>query len=94
MWTHGQPAGDYIFRPFAGEFVPLTYSKLQNATISNGKTMDFYFHDLQDHTNNVKFEKAIVHVSIDKDYAVLRFDVDLNSLPGGDLDGYDVIVDF
>lgn len=41
-------------------------------------------------------EKAIVHVSIDKDLGVLKFDVDLDSLPKIDLglDGLEVIVDF
>ena len=42
----------------------------------------------------LKINKAIVHVSIDKDFPVLRVDVDLDSIPGAEQTGYEVIVDF
>jgi len=58
-------------------------------------TMTFYFTDEMsrfDHLN--AHENVIVHVSIDPDLQVLKFDVDLDSLPPIRLDGYEVIVDF
>ena len=35
-----------------------------------------------------------MHVSIDSDLAVLKFEVDLNSLPGANYEGHEVVVNF
>lgn len=91
-----QNSGDYIFRPIKGEFEPLTYSKYVEGTISKGETkeqMDFFFAADNKHTEQ-QFELARVHVSIDKDLHVLKFDVDLESLPPAIYDGYEVIANF
>jgi len=37
---------------------------------------------------------AIVHIQLDADLAVVKFDVDLNSLPEIYLHGYEVVVSF
>ena len=104
-WTegNGQPSGDYIFRPATGQYEPDTYSNYSNvACYMNNSSpydmMSFYFRD-QNHGNDHLSEKyatenVIVHVSIDADLKVLRFDVDMDSLPPIRLDGYEVIVDF
>ena len=73
---------------FGQEQDPLNnYSKFQSARYFKGgpgsKTppqMDFYFEKL-DADSGDPYERAIIHVSIDPDYPVLRFDVDLDSLP-------------
>jgi hypothetical protein len=39
-------------------------------------------------------EKAIVHVSIDPELDVLKFEVDLGSLPNAAYDGHEVVVNF
>jgi hypothetical protein len=46
--------------------------------------MDFYFYDLQNEKSDTKIEQAVVSFSIDKDFPVLRVDVDLGSIPGAD----------
>lgn len=46
--------------------------------------MDFHFYGLEDGMESMKINKAMIHVSIDKDYPVLRVDVDLGSIPGAD----------
>jgi hypothetical protein len=99
-WHQGQNSGDYIFRPATGQFKPEVYSNYANfGSYSNSgsptDTMTFFFNDAnsyKDHLNSK--ENVIVHVSIDPDLQVLRFDVDLDSLPPVRLDGYEVIVDF
>lgn len=53
--------------------------------------MDFNFYSL---SNTSKSQEAMIHISIDKDYPVLRVDVDLGSIPGADGKGYEVIVNF
>jgi len=56
--------------------------------------MDFYFEKYDSKTNKA-FERAIVHVSIDNDNALLKFIVDLDSLPVvEEKDGREVIVKF
>ena len=91
MWDNAQNSGDYIFRPMAGQYVPNVYSEYNHGTISNAQ-MDFYFQK-QD-ANNSPYEVAIVHLTIDPELGVLKFDVDLDSLPTLQYDGYEVIVDF
>lgn len=46
--------------------------------------MDFHFYDLEDEMSKLKVDKAIVRVSIDKDFPVIRVDVDLDEIPGED----------
>lgn len=43
---------------------------------------------------NTTYEVAILHLTIDTELSVLKFEVDLDSLPGIKFDGYEVIVDF
>ena len=54
--------------------------------------MTFYFETPK--MVNGSYERAIVHVSIDKHPKVIKVEVDLDSLPPIKLDGYEVIVDF
>ena len=55
--------------------------------------MDFYF-AVDNQKTQQEFEMARVHVSIDSDTQVLKFDVDLESLPPCIYDGYEVIANF
>jgi hypothetical protein len=90
-----QNSGDYIFRPMKGQFDSFTYSKFMKASISKGKTqeqMDFFF-AAEDQLEK-EFEMARVHVSIDQDLQVVKFDVDLESLPPAIYDGYEVVANF
>jgi len=54
--------------------------------------MDFYFGDVNDEGEDYK--QAIVHVSIDSEFNVLRFDVDLLGLPEKPYQSHNVVVDF
>lgn len=55
--------------------------------------MDFYFYKLQEKNNQSKYEKTIVHVSLDDTFAVIRFEVDIDSLPIKEkpFNGYEVV---
>ncbi len=55
--------------------------------------MDFFFKTHMNDDNSTWSQKSIVHVSIDPDLDVLRFDLDLDSLPikENPYDGYEVI---
>jgi hypothetical protein len=55
--------------------------------------MDFFFAADNEQTKQ-QFQMARVHVSIDKDLDVIKFDVDLESLPPAIYDGYEVIANF
>jgi hypothetical protein len=55
--------------------------------------MDFFFAADNEATQQ-EYEMARVHVSIDRDLQVLKFDVDLESLPPVIYDGYEVIANF
>lgn len=52
--------------------------------------MDFYFEKENNRTKKIEM-RAIVHVSIDEEKQSIKFDVDLDSLPISDWDGYEVI---
>jgi len=54
--------------------------------------MDFYFGEPND--EGVEHKRAIVHVSIDPEFDVLKVDVDLFSLPERPYDSSEVVVDF
>ena len=57
--------------------------------------MDFYFEKI-DQESKYPYERAIVHISIDPDFPILKFDVDLDSLPDfdGNSAGYEVVANF
>jgi hypothetical protein len=55
--------------------------------------MDFYFSKMNTLTNETE-QKCIVHVNLMKDMGIVKFDVDLDSLPSIDLDGWEVITKF
>jgi hypothetical protein len=57
-------------------------------TQSNGKEMSFTF------STNKTAHKAYVHVSLDDDLESIRFNVDLDSLPGMNKDGHELVVKF
>lgn len=54
--------------------------------------MSFYFGEKNDEDEDYK--QAIVHVSIDHDFKVLKFDVDLMGLPDKAYLSSEVVVDF
>ena len=54
--------------------------------------MDFYF--LNADAPQDDQEEVIVHISIDPDFDVMKVTVDMNSLPGIEYAGHEVIVDF
>lgn len=39
-------------------------------------------------------QKAMVHVTLDQDLKVAKFDVDLDSIPGNLLDGFEIVPEF
>jgi len=91
-----QHSGPYIFRPIDNLFYPFTYSELKNATISKGDVMSqivLNYSKLDKRTGKPHMN-AIVHIQLDADLAVVKFDVDLNSLPEIYLHGYEVVVSF
>lgn len=53
-----------------------------------------FYYSSQDRRNGDVEREAIVHVAFDQDFEVVKFDVDLNSLPTPFLDGYEVISTF
>jgi len=91
-----QNSGDYVFMPMVGQKEANDYSEYRSGTISlgeHGQQMDFHFAKT-DSTNAPASETALVHVSIDSDLAVLRFDVDLGSLPTEEYGGFELVADF
>jgi len=54
--------------------------------------MDFYFGEINDEEEEHK--KAIIHISIDPEFNVLKFDVDLLGLPERPYESHNVVVDF
>lgn len=53
--------------------------------------MDFYLAKPTEIDANEMYQKAMIHVSIDPDLDMLRFDVDLDSLPDIDYGGTEVV---
>ena len=93
---NGRNSGAYDFRPIDNLFESLTYSELSDAKIYRGTHMSkmiFYFEKLDKRTKEMGM-KAIVHVSVDQDLDVIKFDVDLNSLPKQYLNGYEFVATF
>lgn len=50
--------------------------------------MIMYFEKQDMRTKEVS-EKATIHITLDQDFKYVKFDVDLDSIPGGDLDNLD-----
>ena len=55
--------------------------------------MDFHFWAIDQDSGDLH-QRAIVHVSIDPDHPVLRFDVDLDQIPLVEDGGIEVIANF
>ena len=55
--------------------------------------MSFYFLDSNYDFEDDSSKRVIVHASLDSDLPVVRFDVDLGSLPDEDI-GYEFVVSF
>jgi hypothetical protein len=55
--------------------------------------MVFYFENKKSRSGEV-YEKATVHVTVDQDFQVTKFDVELDSIPGEYLDGYEITPTF
>lgn len=83
-----QNSGAYIFRPDIKDGqTAYNYSNYHSAQHFRGKPgqkipqqMDFHFVDFDQETGD-SYQKAIVHVSIDPDMPILKFDVDLDQVP-------------
>ena len=93
---NGHNSGAYDFRPIDYLFESLTYSELTDAKIYQGKFMSkmiFYFQKFDKKSGEMGM-KAIVHVTVDQDLDVIKFDVDLDSLPTVRLNGYEVVPTF
>jgi hypothetical protein len=93
---NGHNSGAYDFRPIDYLFESLTYSELTEAKIQKGSFMSkmiFYFEKFDKKSQSIGM-KAIVHVTVDQDLDVIKFDVDLNSLPKLYTDGYEFVATF
>lgn len=55
--------------------------------------MVFYFENTRKRTKEI-YEKATVHVTLDQDFHVSRFDVELDSIPGSGVDGFELTPTF
>jgi hypothetical protein len=74
----------------------LPYSEIKNAFFYKGahsSKIVVYF-EKQDWRTKEVSEKATVHITLDNDYRVAKFDVELDSIPGEYLDGYEVVSTF
>ena len=77
-------------------FANIPYSQLKNAFFYKGLNMQkmvFYFENNRKRTKEV-YEKATVHVTLDQDFHVSRFDVELDSIPGSGVDGFELTPTF
>lgn len=85
-----QNSGDYIFRPADYQLESSDYSNFVWASY-NEKQMDFTFNTglSGENANQVN-----LHVSIDSDLNVLKFIVDLGSLPPITGDGHEITANF
>lgn len=89
-------SGAYDFRPLDHMFANIPYSQLKNAFFYKGLNMQkmvFYFENNRKRTKEV-YEKATVHVTLDQDFHVSRFDVELDSIPGSGVDGFELTPTF
>jgi hypothetical protein len=55
--------------------------------------MLFSFENVNRRTGEI-YEKALVHVTLDQDFQVSKFDVELDSIPGANLDGFEITPTF
>lgn len=55
--------------------------------------MVFYFENQKKRTGEI-YEKALVHVTLDQDFQMTKFDVELDSIPGEDVDGFEITPTF
>lgn len=93
---NGHNSGAYDFRSLDYLFESLTYSELTEAKIQKGSFMSkmtFYFEKFDKKSQQMGM-KAIVHVTVDQELDVIKFDVDLNSLPTLYTDGYEFVATF
>ena len=77
-------------------FANIPYSQLKNAFFYRGQNMQkmvFYFENTRKRTKEI-YEKATVHVTLDQDFHVSRFDVELDSIPGSGVDGFELTPTF
>ena len=93
---NGHNSGAYDFRPIDNLFETLSYSELTDAKIQKGSFMSkmtFYFEKVDKKTKEMGM-KAIVHIIVDQDLDVIKFDLDLNSLPTMYTKGYEFVATF
>lgn len=73
-----------------GEYKPNVYSKYDNGKKNGNLEMTFYFEKYNNFTQAIEM-RAIVGVTIDEQLKSVKFDVDLDSLPVLEYDGYEVV---
>jgi hypothetical protein len=94
-WENKDTSGHYIFRPRSDMYLPLTYTNYLGGEVTKGpnhERITLYLGKEGDGVNTT--EKVIIHISIDPDFPVVRFDVDLDSLPKPVFDGFEVGVEW
>lgn len=89
-----EDSGAYVFRPIDNFFYPFPYSELVGAEVQQGDVQSRIVLTYAKQKKGQEQMKAIVYVTIDHDLSVLKFEVDLNSLPEIYLNGYEVVVNF
>lgn len=83
-WEDVDTSGHYIFRPNQDTFKPQTYSKFVRAELQAQVITLFYGKD--------QIEDVIIHISLLADLPVVKYDLDMVSLPQVAMDGYEVVV--
>jgi len=70
------------------------YIKVINATVANGHVGRYDIHFGVEENPGELYKEALVHVTIPNELDVIKFEVDLLSLPGANYEGHEVVVNF
>ena len=95
--TNKDTSGHYIFRPMVNETQPQWYSKFITAQLDSSDVHQriTLFFGKPGHADPKSIdEQVIVYLSLVPGMPVLKYDLDMNSLPDSSVDGYEVVVQF
>jgi len=90
-------SGHYIFRPMVNETRPQYYSKFISAQLDKSdvhERITLFFGKPGKSDPKTIQEQVIVYMSLVPGLPVIKYDLDMNSLPDSSVDGYEVAVQF